>query len=161
MATEEKLLLWAVSTIAFHGSFRIHEILCRRETEYDPDFTLLEDDVTVNNFKSDMLSQGRVLQFSIKHPKEDKMGRVVMVDVYETGGPTCPAKAFCQWFDRRDKTTNKVLFRKNDGTRTADPRFNAHLRMLLSPHIDYGKGKITAHSFRSGIPSLLGQLGHT
>jgi hypothetical protein len=160
LVTEEKLLLWAVSTVAFHGAFRIHEILCTRETEYDPDFTLLEDDIRIKKFQRDNGPEGRVLQFAIKHPKEDKLGRVVMVDVYETGGPTCPAKAFCQWFDRRDKTRNKVLFRKNDGTPLTGRRFNSHLRSLLGPHIDYDKGKITAHSFRSGIPTLLGQLGH-
>ena len=158
---EEKLLLWAVSTVAFHGSFRIHEILCKQETEYDPDFTLLEDDVTIDSFKNDKGLEGRVLQISLKHPKEDKAGKVVVVDVYETGGPTCPAKAFCLWMNRRNKDGNKVLFRKNDGTPLTGRRFNLHLRQLLGPHIDYRKGKITAHSFRSGIPSLLGQLGHT
>jgi len=158
---EEKLLIWTVSTVAFHGSFRIHEILCRCETEFDPDFTLLEDDIKVKNFTTDKGLAGKVLHFSIKNPKEDKAGRIVVVDVYETGGPTCPVKAFCQWIDRRDKTGNKVLFRKNDGTPLTGRKFNQHLRILLGKHIDYKKGKITAHSFRSGIPSLLGQLGYT
>jgi len=158
---EEKLLIWTVSTVAFHGSFRIHEILCRRETEFDPDFTLLEDDIKVKNFTTDKGLPQRVLHFSIKNPKEDKAGRIVVVDVYETGGPTCPVKAFCRWIDRRDKTGNKVLFRKNDGTPLTGRKFNQYLKTLLGKHIDYKKGKITAHSFRSGIPSLLGQLGHT
>jgi hypothetical protein len=161
MPLEEKLLIWAVSTVAFHGSFRIHEILCKSETKFDPDFTLLEDDVKMETFKTDKGLVGTVLLFSIKNPKEDKTGRIVVVDVHETGGPTCPVKAFCRWSDRRDKTRNKVLFRKNDGTPLTGRRFNQHLKYLLGPHIDYGKGKVTAHSFRSGVPSLLGQLGHS
>jgi len=161
MAGEEKLLLWAVSTVAFHGSFRIHEILCRHKTEYDPDFTLLDSDVTIKNVKNNNGLTGKVLHFSIKCPKEDKTGKVVVVDVYETSGPTCPVKAFCQWWDRRDKDGNSVLFRRNDGIPITGREFNGRLRSLLGPHIDYDKGKITAHSFRSGIPSLLGQLGHS
>jgi len=161
MHAEEKLLLWAVSTVAFHGSFRIHEILCRQKTEYDPDFTLLESDVAIKNFIHNNGLKGRVLHMSIKCPKEDRTGKVVIVDIYETGGPTCPVKAFCQWWDRRSKDGNKVLFRKNDGSPITGREFNSKLRTLLGPHIDYEKGKITAHSFRSGIPSLLGQLGHS
>jgi len=158
---DDKLLLWAVSTVAFHGSFRIHEILSRSEIEYDPDFTLLGNDAKVKTFKNDKGQEGKVLHFSVKNPKEDKIGRVVIVDVYETGGPTCPVKAFCRWIDRRRPEGNKILFRRKDGTPLTGRKFNMYLRQLLGPHIDYKKGKITAHSFRSGIPSLLGQLGHT
>jgi len=156
-----KLLVWAVSTVAFHGSFRIHEILCRVEGEYDPDFTLLDSDVKIKIFKNDKGQERKVLLVSVKCPKEDKAGKIVIVDVYETDGPTCPVKAFCRWINRRDPEGSPVLFRGNDGIPLTGRKFNSHLRQLLGPHIDYEKGKITAHSFRSGIPSLLGQLGHS
>ena len=29
---EDKLLMWTIATLAFHGAFRIHELLCRTET---------------------------------------------------------------------------------------------------------------------------------
>jgi len=161
MAAEDKLLIWAVSTVAFHGSFRIHEILCRLKTEYDPDFTLMEDDIKIQSFQGNNGLDRKVLHISVKGPKEDRTGKVVIVDVYETGGPTCPVKAYCKWHDRRVKDGNKVLFKKKDGTPLTGREFNEHLRRLLGSHIDYKKGQITAHSFRSGIPSLLGQLGHT
>ena len=158
---EWKLLMWAVCTLAFHGSFRIHELLCQHETYFDPDFTLLEKDVQMQSQKLPGGKEARVLIVTVKAPKENKKGGVAVVDVYETGGPTCPVKAFCQWKNKRQEDGNKILFRSNDGVPLTGRRFNVLLKHLLEPHIDYSKGSITAHSFRSGIPSLLGALGHT
>ena len=47
----KKRLLWAISCLAFHGSFRIHELLSRSETSYDFSTTLLGADVRVVNTK--------------------------------------------------------------------------------------------------------------
>ena len=159
---KDKLLLWAVCTVAFHGSFRIHEILCRNETFFDPDFTLLRQDVTVDKVKIDGIQETKVLHFTIKCPKESKTGQHTVVDIYETGGPTCPVKGFCLWDDRREKggDKNSVLFADGQGIPLTGRKFNAQLKQLLGTHIDYSKGQITAHSFRSGIPSLLGSLGY-
>ena len=159
---DEKLLMWAVCTLAFHGSFRIHEILSQHETFFDPDFTLLRKDVTI---KTQLWGEGvttRVLHVSLKCPKESKTGRSTIVDVYETGGPTCPIKGFCRWNDRTGRNRDKdgILFRGQDGVPLTGRRFNALLKQLLEPVIDYSKGQITAHSFRSGVPSLLGSLGY-
>jgi hypothetical protein len=40
-----KRLVWAVSCMAFHGSFRIHELLSREALTYDPKTTLLGCDI--------------------------------------------------------------------------------------------------------------------
>ncbi len=36
------------------------------------------------------------------------------------------------------------MFRRNDGIPITGKEFNEKLRLLLGPHIDYHKGKITA-----------------
>ena len=161
LTDEEKLLTWAVCAIAFHGSFRIHEILCENESEFDPDFTLMEDDVYKKENRSGEGKLTTMLVFAIKSPKENKDGKVTMIDIHETKGPTCPVRAYDKWFRIRNSIGNKILFRRNDGTPLTGRKLNQTLRQLLGKHIDYNKGKITAHSFRSGIPSLLGQLGHS
>jgi hypothetical protein len=158
---EWRLLMWAVCTLAFHGSFRIHELLCQHETYFDPDFTLLGRDVQVKSQKLAGKEEIGVLIVTVKGPKENRKGGVAVVDVYETSGPTCPVKAFRHWRNRQKEDDDKILFRSNDGTPLTGRRFNVLLKQLLEPHIDYSKGSITAHSFRSGIPSLLGTLGHT
>jgi len=160
--TDTKLLMWAVCTIAFHGSFRIHEILSRSETFFDPDFTLLRKDMTITHQRWGDGKTTEVLQVTLKCPKESRTGRSTMVDVYETGGPTCPVKGYRLWNDRagRCRDQDSILFRGQDGVPLTGRRFNAQLKQLLEPFIDYGKGQITAHSFRSGVPSLLGSLGY-
>ena len=41
LALIRKRMVWAISCLAFHGSFRIHELLSRESTTYDPKTTLL------------------------------------------------------------------------------------------------------------------------
>ena len=41
MTLVKKRLLWAISCLAFHGSFRIHELLSRSTHTFDPTTTLL------------------------------------------------------------------------------------------------------------------------
>ena len=41
LALSRKRLVWAISCLAFHGSFRIHELLSREAHTYDPKSTLL------------------------------------------------------------------------------------------------------------------------
>jgi hypothetical protein len=43
--TADKLLVWSVCTIAFAGAFRIHELLSKLESTFDPDFELCGRDV--------------------------------------------------------------------------------------------------------------------
>ena len=40
-----KRLIWAISCMAFHGSFRIHELLSRESMTFDPRTTLLGCDI--------------------------------------------------------------------------------------------------------------------
>jgi hypothetical protein len=64
----DKKLLWAVSTFAFAGAFRIGEILSKLESTFDPDFTLLTRDVTWNSDNDG----STVIHVSLKCPKETR-----------------------------------------------------------------------------------------
>ena len=44
--TPVRIMTWSICTLALAGSFRIHELLCRTEKIYDPDFDLLWEDIT-------------------------------------------------------------------------------------------------------------------
>ena len=77
-------------------------------------------------------------------------------------GQICPVKAYKNW----KKTTTlesdcKPAFRLETGKPLTSTKFNKYLKMLLNDHIDYQRGKITSHSFRAGIATLLGTLGYT
>ena len=155
---DTKLLTWAVCTAAFHGSFRIHEILTRELRTFDPDFTLLRRDVRMTNSLTEGCARRR-LSFYLKSPKEDKIGKTVVVDVYETFGSTCPVKAFCKWSKQAIQQEDKPLFSSKLGKPLTGRVLNANIKLLLEDHIDYGVGGIWSHSFRAGIPTLLAEKG--
>ena len=76
----DQRLIWTVCTVCFHGAFRIHELLCKVENSFDPDFTLLGSDIQVAREKNQ--GEHESLQIRIKAPKEDRKGDSIIVDVY-------------------------------------------------------------------------------
>ena len=55
---------------------RIHELLARKEGEYDPQVTLLRKDVVL---KTDEAT--KEIQIKLKSPKEDRIGKGKIVDI--------------------------------------------------------------------------------
>ena len=51
LTLEMKRLIWVVSCMAFHGSFRIHELLARNQSVFDPETTLLGNDIRIAKHK--------------------------------------------------------------------------------------------------------------
>ena len=156
---ENKLLIWSVATIAFFGGVRIHEILSQTESSYDPNFTLLEQNIRVTEYKNGTETT-KVLEVLIKCPKESKTGKDVVLDIFEIAGGLCPIKAFTRWRSK-SATTGRggPAFREEDGTPLTGRKFNAYLKELLSDIVDYKKEKITSHSFRAGLATLLATNG--
>ena len=152
-----KLLMWAICTIAFHGAFRMHELLCKTETEYDPDFTLLAEDVKVRTEGGG--SSGKYLEIKLKCPKESKSGKAVIVEVYESKGTLCPVKAFERWATRTRIELGYPLFRNEGGVPITGAKLNKWMENRLGKHINYKKGKFSSHSFRSGLATTMGTKG--
>lgn len=156
---EDKALIWATCTIAFAGCLRIHEILSKKQREYDPDITLLGEDVVLNHtkYKNEPI---RILQIKIKSPKEDRIGVGKIIDIYESSGPICPIRAFLRWEKLQTTRENKSpIFKLSDGTCLTGRKLNQLLKQFLEPHLDYKKGKFSSHSFRAGMATLMGTLG--
>lgn len=158
---EQKLLVWALCTVAFFGGFRIHELLARNESFYDPDFTLVSSNVRVTEFVTAVGAlPKKVLEITVKVPKESKNGNHVVLDVFETGCSLCPVKAFTRWWSKT-RTANIAgpLFREESGVPLTGRKFNTYLKSLLADTFDYSTGQITSHSFRSGLASELAARG--
>ncbi len=160
MPNPRKLAMWAICCLAFNGAFRIHELLCRQEREFDQAHTLLKKDIKI---VWDKEAKKEVIVVLVKWPKEDKKGAGVEVEVYETGSEVCPVKALkkCWACQKEGGGENQPAFRQENGMAWTGRRFNEELKKLLQPHLDYKRGKITAHSFRSGITSMLGMAGYS
>lgn len=156
---ENKALVWSVCTLAFAGCLRIHEILCRKGKSFDPEVTLLESDVVI---KPLMYKGVQILsvQLLLKSPKEDRVGRGKIVDVYQNDGPICPVRALERYVRLKSFSENSTpLFRMQDGSCLTGRKLNSLLKSFLGKHLDYEQGRFSSHSFRAGMATLLGTLG--
>ncbi len=154
----DKLLFWTICTMAFHGGFRIHEILSKTETEFDPDFALLTEDVRLLSRETAGETE-KLLQIKLKCPKEDRTGKATIVEIYETKGVLCPIKAYEKWNSSTKTEKGLPLFRRSDGTPVTGKKLNSWLKDRLGKYIDKDAGKFTSHSFRIGLASTLAASG--
>ena len=156
-----KRLVWTICTLNFFGGFRVHETLSRCELSFDPAFTLLAENVRLKAVKI-AGQEETLLQIILKSPKEDRIGKETWVDVYQSGGDLCPVDAYKKW-----RATNppwvkgKPAFREHSGSALTGRKLNKVLKLCLEQHISYDKGRVSSHSFRSGVASLMGKMGYT
>ena len=155
VSTERKLLMWSVCTMAFNGGFRIHEILAKEQSSFDPAFTLLTNDVKIKKSGSG----GEMLVVKLKCPKEDRTGKGSVVEVHGTNGNLCPVKAFQKWVKKARTEEGLPLFRQEDGTPLTGAKLNLWLKDRLKNYIDPKMGSFSSHSFRSGLASSLAMGG--
>ena len=80
-------------SLSFFGGTRIHEILSRSENYFDPSFTLLRRDIKLKEIRIGDSTE-KILQLKLKSPKEDRVGKEIMIDVYASHGLLCPVKAY-------------------------------------------------------------------
>jgi len=152
---DTRLLVWAVCALAFHGAFRIHELLCKSESFFDPQYTLLVEHVTTSHDKD---GKG-IIHVTLNCPKEQKNGKVVIVDIFEAGNNICAYKAFTRWASRQVLVPGAPLFRLADGTPLTGKRLNTILRNLMTHSLGNRAGKVRTHCFRIGLASELGTAG--
>jgi hypothetical protein len=86
---KNKLTVWTVCSLLFHGAFRGGELLCRSTSWFDPAYTLLKRDIAI----AEGSDKKQVVQIRLKAPKEDKKGSEIIVDVFQTDTAICPARA--------------------------------------------------------------------
>ena len=154
-------LIWAVCSISFFGGTRIHEILSRKERSFDPAFTLLWRDVELKEVKIGTETE-KILQLKLKSPKEDRIGKEVIIDIYASHGLLCPVKAYEKWLRTKPPADSESpAFRDEHGTPLTGRKLNKILKRCLEKHIDYKSGFVSSHSFRAGIASLMGTLGYS
>ena len=152
----DQRMIWSVCSTLFHGAFRVHELLCQKTGSFDPDFTLLGRDIELAGEDG-----GEVLRIRVKAPKEEKVGKSVIVDVYETGTLLCPVRAFKKWVRYGERDLDMPVFRFAAGTPLTGRRLNEILRACLEGHVEGHETLFSSHSFRAGAASLMAALGYS
>jgi hypothetical protein len=151
-ATADKLMVWAVCSLLFHGAFRGAEILVRNTACFDPAYSLLRRDIS---YVVDQQGKAEV-QVRVKAPKESKQRAEVIVDIYQTSTDLCPAKAVAKWLRASASMESDLpAFRFASGI----PMTGAKLNKLLKDWLADVAPGISTHSFRIGAASLMGRLG--
>ena len=158
---EKKRLVWAVVTMAFSGSFRIHELLSREAQKFDPPSTLLAKDISREMVK-DGNKWEKVIKVYLKSPKERRLKMGLAIDVFPTDSYLCPVGAYGKYLRSLDRAPSPggPAFLTKERTGYTGAAFNKDLKELLKGHIDYSRGKITSHSFRAGLATEMGKLGY-
>ena len=156
-------LAWAVMTMAWSGSTRIHELLSRQSVSFDPQTTLMWRDVKfvkMNIEKTDV----ETMVIHIKSPKIDRLGAGDDIVISELGNFMCPVRAMKKYREKsRLKEEPKLpVFRYESGSCFTGADFNKQLKNLLG---DLGSripgGVITSHSFRAGVATEMAKRGHS
>ena len=84
--------------------------------------------------------------------------RGIVVEVFENPSMFCPVTAYLHYQDLCGTgRQSSPAFRTPTGWAYRHGAFNDDLKSLLAPHITYGK--ISAHSFRAGMASLMAMAG--
>ena len=162
MGMGKKRQLWAIACIAFHGSFRIHELLSRSESSFDPTTTLLGADIRLVNTKVSGEME-KILIIHLKCPKEDKLRLGVNIEFFSTGTLTCPIAAWTKWqqWTSLRLSPTKPVFRQENGKCMTGNLFNKELKGLLGRHVNYDEKRYLSHSFRSGFASMMAAAGYS
>ena len=159
MNRQEEALVWSISTLAFWGSFRAGELVSKESRKIDPENMLLRRDVMVDTVNLEN-KKARILRVTLKSSKESRAYcKNCSIEVFANNTSLCPVAAFLDYVSLMGRLDeDSAAFRTPEGWAYRHQKFNRDLKKLLSPYIPYGK--ISGHSFRSGLASLLGARGY-
>lgn len=160
--TTEKRLFWAVATLAWSGSFRIHELCSRVKTEFDPQTTLKWEDI-----RTDKITVGRgkldTISVHVKSPKIDRVGNGDNIEVFQLNNFMCPTAALDKYRECSPvkEELGMPVFRLPSGVCFTGEEMNKRLTVLTSCLKDFVLGgEVKSHSFRSGVLSEMARAGN-
>jgi len=147
----EKTLTWTSFLISYFGSLRISEIISEESMAFDLDRTLCWKDV---HFGENNVT------LHLRSPKvEHTGGDLICFFPFPVPG-LCPVSALRRLKERATAAgvyeSRQPVFRLENGTCWSRAAFNNTLRSVVNRTGVAGEeSKVTGHSFRGGIPSLL------
>ena len=148
---------WLLSTLSFFGSFRMGELIGTSTRSFDPNFTLLQEDIVLNSTSINN-KHHHFLEIRLKSSKTNSTNNT-LIDIYPTNNEICPIKAYLNWEKSRSLLPTSPAFQLSSGLLITKDLLNKKLSSWLSTHIDPSIGVISGHSFRAGLVSILGAAG--
>lgn len=144
-----KQVLYTVFCVCFFTSCRMGEIVCESSTAFDPRKTLKWENV--------FFGTGEIT-FFLPYTKTTGF-KGALVDFFEIKNFTyCPYKAFISYYNlsraNKDFSLKNPVFRFKSGEFLSTAKLNSILNDLMHDYCN-SNSKITCHSFRAAIPTLL------
>ena len=148
----DRVLIWAIASMAFFGFFRLGELLVESPASYNPTTSLSWGDVAVDSKTSPSM-----VRIHLRRSKCDQLGRGVDVIVGRTDTPICPVAAILAYICLRQDSPGAFFVTECRAPATK-AWFVAQIREIMSaiglPQNDYA-----GHSFRIGAATTAALAG--
>ena len=137
------------------------EVLTKTSRKFDSMNDLLAEDVKLKK----TVIKGETIHFLTVKLKSTKicrrMEKGLSIEIFEVGGQLCPIRAWRRYkaMTRDEEGEGLPCFRTEDGFSYSHGEMNRDLRRIFKDRIRYGK--VSGHSFRIGLASLLAESGYS
>ena len=147
-----RVVLWAVASVAFFGFFRLGELLPDSAGLFNPSTSLAWGDVSMDN-----QAAPRMIQVHLKRSKCDQFGAGSDVVVGVTGTATRPVTAMVRYLEIRGSQAGP-FFLDTSGRIVTKPWFVGRVRDILAT-IGIPAHQYAGHSFRIGAATTAALAG--
>lgn len=147
-----RTLIWAISSLAFFGFFRLGELIWENPTQYNPTTHLSWGDIAVNN-----RDNPTVLRVHLKCSKCDQFGQGVDVVVGNTGSAICPVKAVSEYISQRGDCEGPFFIDQHRQP-VKKSWFIKQIRQILQ-RLGLPQEQYAGHSFRIGAATSAALAG--
>ena len=148
----DRTLIWAISSLAFFGFFRLGELLVESANHYHPATSLSWGDVAV-----DSIASPSMVKIHLNHSKCDQFGRGVDIIVGRTRSPICPVIAVLDYIrERQDVAGPFFINRRKEPVTKA--WFVQQIRQVLHS-LGLSSEEYAGHSFRIGAATSAALAG--
>ena len=151
-SNSDKVVLWAITSSAFFGFFRLGELLPDSLASFDPATGLVWGDVAIDSHSNPLM-----IQFHLKKSKCDQYGSGSNVVVGRTGNVLCPVTAILQYIKIRGDQPGP-FFLDSSHTAVTKSQFIAQIREILSA-LGLPQHQYAGHSFRIGAATTAAAMG--
>ena len=139
-------MLWAAVTTSFFGFLRSSEYCSPQTQKYDPETTLLFEDITYKQFN---------LYINIKASKTDPFREGCTVCLSPSNAPICPVRNLLNYINQHPLKSGP-LFTFSDHTLLTRRRLNVLLKGAIS---STSKAPVSSHSLRIGAATTAAAAG--
>ena len=136
---------------------RVHEALSRLQRTFDPQQTLLLEDIEITTVRIGGQNKS-IIKILPKLTKEDRVGCNTMLEIFGNETFLCPVRALNKYFkcSGSQLEKGKPVYLKSSSQCYTGKDFNSDLMELTSVVTEGSSQQVRSHSFRSGVPSELG-----